>query len=340
MTAHPLPELPYDESKDERTNSWQTRKAQEQRAGKGEYGAILNGRDGHSTFLDDASEICMETSISLHQDDTNPTAKRSNIGACRDLAVPTPPPEPHDNNSSPAYAILHDSHSVSHVDELTSPELRTPRNNISWPPSVTTADDGVVYLPRNTLDTVNEFSSHSRIVQNNQGYQLNDDSFYDASTDSDSDHHRIPLVRFAPTHTFLRTPSPPTPPPHQVTTHSVSPPIPHLLLPRPSYTSLSPCSSTVYMPYGPRTPPWGSQETLDRERRNRIDTRGRDMSLQERFEVDRRMREWKWRRAEEETRMGRRRSEGERVRAVVRKLYPDEDDAESRERGCILCAVM
>ena len=338
MTTHPLPELPREELQNECINSWQVRNAQVR--GESGYGSVLGDNDEYPASFNDASGTCRNTFGSPQPNTMNPTAKTIGNGACRDSVVPTPPLSPHDNASPPAYDILCNHHPGSRVDEIASHE-QNPQNNLFWLSNKTSSHDAEVLFPQPSPNPpVNGITSHSRSLRNDPAYQSYDDPLYDASTDSDSDYQRIPLVRFAPTHTFLRTPSPPIPPPHQVTARPMPPSIPNPLISRSSYTSLSSSSPTIYLPYGPRTPPWGSQETLARERRNRIDTRGRDSLLQERFEVDRQRREWRWRRVEEDTRMGRRRSEGERVRALVRKLYPDEEDEDRRERGCILCVMM
>ncbi|KAF2449908.1 hypothetical protein P171DRAFT_480964 [Karstenula rhodostoma CBS 690.94] len=139
----------------------------------------------------------------------------------------------------------------------------------------------------------------------------------DAPMESDDELFRETLVRFADAHTILCTPPPPTPPPHLTF----------------SSASSLPSAPPRLTPYGPRIPPWGSTENLDRERRLRTDIRTFEDTLDEQFDDRERLRK------EAEARNEKRRTEGEELRELVLGIYP-EMEAGQKERGCCLCAVM
>lgn len=137
----------------------------------------------------------------------------------------------------------------------------------------------------------------------------------EAPTDSIDEPSRKTLVRFADFHTILYTPPLPTPPPHL------------------TFQSTFSSAPSRHKPYGPRIPPWGSSENLDRERRLRTDIRGLEDTLDERFDTRERLRR------EDEVKNAKRRTEGEELRELVLGIYP-EMEVEQRDRACCVCVVM
>ncbi|KAJ4360723.1 uncharacterized protein N0V89_001290 [Didymosphaeria variabile] len=191
------------------------------------------------------------------------------------------------------------------------------------------------HFRRASLDAVCDYAPDAPHVEHHHHRRSSSDygPLHDASTDEDDEPHHKPLVRFADAHTILCTPLSPKPPPQQTFSYPIplTPPVP-IRRTELSYTASVP---DRFKPYGPRLPPWGSTDNLDRERRLRTDIRRLEDPLDEHFDERDRLRK------AEEARKGQRRTEGDELRELVLGIYPELEETEKdRGRSCWMCAVM
>ncbi|KAF1971326.1 hypothetical protein BU23DRAFT_570097 [Bimuria novae-zelandiae CBS 107.79] len=331
-TARPLPKLPSEDRSDESLDLGSDEKTRDDRKGnEGGQRSILKGSDDFLALFDDTSEVHVETSSDLNNDLYHSKAHQHVTTLFSDSAVPPPPPQhrsidaftyrlPTDPNPT-AESIHPRAIYIAHYEQDADP----------WSPANEIEIGSAISLRRVSTDAVINFGEDTARL-----YQSTTEpagTYYDSPTDEDDEAYHTPLVHFVDTHTYLRTPSPPTPPPHRSNVSSTSLP----LSPSPTPSTFE---SYPLKPYGPRIPPWGSAENLDRERQLRTDIRVLDDKLQERFDGDAIRRARERQRAAEELRMGIRRTEGEELRELVLAVYP-EMEAERRERGwCCACVVM
>lgn len=311
MSEHPLPALPHEDQ-----DEVQLEPRFEPRGQAGcERTSILKGNGEAYALFDDASEVDLRPcsypddahhglSAFLHATEliNDPLSQKSPAVVCGAQA----------NCSATSSQRSHQDcveRGASHAPEELDTSLWPINNDTALPP----------LYHRTSCDAVCDYVSETTSAQQSLHYPSDAEysPLHDAPTESDDELYRETLVRFADTHTILCTPPPPTPPPHRTLSSILS------------LTSTPP----RLKPYGPRTPPWGSTENLDRERRFRTDIRVLEDTLDKQFNGRERLRK------QAQARNGKRRTEGEELRELVLGIYP-EMEAELKERGCWFCLVM
>ncbi|KAL1600487.1 hypothetical protein SLS60_006873 [Paraconiothyrium brasiliense] len=332
---HPLPHEDKDEVQSERRDDTDVEVEPES-----EHVRISKEKENSFALFDDASEINVGHFAQADDHFAQADDENRNVGAFLRAEIPLDGPKV--RTQKPSNSTTHKARSsdpsattVQFSKDISthgaSNALKEP-NNALW---VNSDESTVAYRSRRaSLDAVCDYIPNAHHVENHDRRRSSSeyDPHHGASTDEDEEPHRKPLVRFADAHTILCTPLPPTPPPHQTSFSPAPLPPPIPISPTElSYTAPIPARDK---PYGPRIPPWGSTDILDRERRLRTDVRLHEDTLEKRFGERDRLRK------AEEARKGTRRTEGEELRELVLGIYPELEETEDRGRYCWMCAIM
>lgn len=293
----------------------------------------MKGGGDDLALFGDPSEVGIEDPDHVNEDGCHLKAFQNGTTFFNNLEASPPTPPPHEGN----VALMFDS-PFTPVKEASIYLTDDERSNDSWKPG----DDIDISLTKTfrcvSLDTVVDFTPDKARAHQLESTTNRGD--YDFPIEDDDGPQWKRTVRFADTHTYLCTPPPPpTPPPHRSLSSAPSESIPYLLLRDYSYISLSQQLESHAF-HGPRAPPWGSSENLERERRLRTDIRFLEDKLEHRFDEDYRRRARERARIDQELKKGIRKTDGDELRELVLGIYPDMG-FESKERTrCCACVVM
>lgn len=318
MGDHPLPALPHDIHHDE-VQIKSRRITDSQLAAKCDYTDSREGIGQYYTLISDTTETDLRNPPYLN--DEHRTLLKANERPASKIAL-----------HRPVYASANDAY-----DNYQSVTAHTKYEECAALHGAPEKQDEISYTPidRDTLQDPYQGATlgaacdclpHTYTTdQCNNGILSRDrNSLYEVPTDDDEDdddeQQRVQLVRFAEALTILYSPTPPTPPPHRT--------------PTPKFPTLPPALPN-FKPYGPRIPPWGSLDNLDRERRSRSNLRVLEDTLGECFSQRERLRQ------AEGVRNGRKRTEGEELRELVLGMYPEIETRRAERKTCFCsCAVM
>ena len=335
LTLHPLPALPAESQT--RIDSWNDPKSQlcqsERETGRR---GIMRESEDYLALFDDTSEVHVEALLDLDDNFLHFKIDQHEATPLGDSEGSPPTPRHHLSDDTILNDTLSIHHQKSKPPDRSAAHLSQRQQGYDF--CIRNNDIGVepaIFLNRASLEAVIDYAATA--TPESPFRRDSSDAGHYFLPDDDYEPHRTPYVRFADAHTYLCTPSPPTPPPHGILSIFPSASTPSLLPLKLSYTS-STSELNRIGPYGPRIPPWGSSENLDRERRLRTDLRVLEDRLEERFNSDARRRARERQREYEEVKSGVRRTEGEELRKAVLGIYPEMED-ETKEWMCCYCDV-
>ncbi|KAJ4304666.1 hypothetical protein N0V90_000193 [Kalmusia sp. IMI 367209] len=304
MATHPLPALPFEPNIDyKRVEEWD-----EQKVGWSDHAHVQKGSEVELALFEDTSGIY---TYHLRRDTT--------------LIDDSEALQP-----GPSHCERHDAHSYSpsmtHLQYHGENSHRTAtlavcdeQDDVSW---ATVRSMSPAEALRASCDTVCDYDPDtSRIKQ--QAH-----SHFDANGNTSRK-----ALKDAGAHTILYNPLL-TPPPHQTSREAISHRTFHI---RDNFSE-----PERFAPCGPRIPPWGSTDNLDRKRRSRTGLRSLEDTLEDRFDEEHKKRVMERQRLDEEMRSGKRKTEVDELRDLVLELYPDMNlrrDDEKKRCGCS-CVVM